>query len=218
MAGDASKGPPDTEQMHVERVLTRRHRIVTLLGRDAESGTRWVIKELHRPVREFPPADPKRSVWTRLVLPWRVEREGRQDEDHPSVHRGHAARRRPRADTPSARDVSHASRSTRSELSTRSTGLGLVHGAVKPSNVILDPATGRAWLVDPSAGRAGRDRDGTAPSEPLARYVSPELAGASGGPSAPPRTCTRSASSCTGASRARRCTRPKTPAPCSGRC
>jgi hypothetical protein len=50
--------------------------VVTLLGRDPESGGTWVVKELHLPVREFPPADLKRSVWTRLVLPWGVEREG----------------------------------------------------------------------------------------------------------------------------------------------
>ena len=67
---------------------------VTRLGRDLPSRNEGVVlKELHRPVREFPPADLERSVWTRLVLPWRVEREGGTSTDHPSVHRRHSAGR-----------------------------------------------------------------------------------------------------------------------------
>jgi tetratricopeptide (TPR) repeat protein len=61
-------------------------------------------------------------------------------------------------------------------------GLGLVHGAVKPANVILDPATGRAWLVDPSAGEPGRTEDRAFASQDLPRYRSPEEVGESRGP------------------------------------
>ena len=55
MAGHESKGAPATERVDIERVLSRRDQVVTLLGRDPESGGTWVIKELHLPVRRSRP-------------------------------------------------------------------------------------------------------------------------------------------------------------------
>ena len=124
MAGDVSKGPPDTDRMDVERVLSRREPGVTLLGRDEESGATWVIKEVHGPVREFPPADRRRSVWTRLVLPWGVEREDARIEDRPSVHRGHDRSRTFRSRRPFRSRRVSPWRSTRSERSMPSTVWG----------------------------------------------------------------------------------------------
>ncbi|MBA3364057.1 MAG: AAA family ATPase [Actinobacteria bacterium] len=184
MAGDASKGPPHTERIDVERVLSRRDRGVTFLGRDAETGATWVIKEVHRPVREFPPADRRRSVWTRLVLPWGLEREeSRTRIIRPFIEGTSLADVPERTALPLATCLTVAIDSLRA-LDTIH-GLGLVHGAVKASNVILDPVTGRAWLVDPSSEEPGGIDGGTSTSEPLARYVSPEVAGASGGPVGP---------------------------------
>jgi tetratricopeptide (TPR) repeat protein len=184
MAGDASKGPPHTERIDVERVLSRRDRGVTLLGRDAESGATWVIKEVHGPVREFPPADRRRSVWTRLVLPWGLEREdARTRIIRPFVEGTSLADLPERTPLPLATCLTVAIDSLRALDAIH--GLGLVHGAVKPSNVILDPVTGRAWLVDPSADEPGTTEEGSSGSEPLALYLSPEAAGASGGPVGP---------------------------------
>ncbi len=184
MAGDVSKGPPDTDRMDVERVLSRREPGVTLLGRDEESGATWVIKEVHGPVREFPPADRRRSVWTRLVLPWGVEREDARIRIVRPFIEGMTL-----ADVPEQTPLPLATCLTLAIDSLRALdaihGLGLVHGGVKPSNVILDPVTGRAWLVDPSPHGAGGPGERTSASEPVARYVSPEVAGASGGPVGP---------------------------------
>jgi tetratricopeptide (TPR) repeat protein len=184
MAGDVSKGPPHTERIDVERVLSRGDRGVSLLGRDAESGATWVVKEVHGPVREFPPADRRRSVWTRLVLPWGLEREdARTRIVRPFIEGTSLADVPERAPLPLATCLTVAIDSLRALDAIH--GLGLVHGAVKPSNVILDPVTGRAWLVDPSAEEPGRAEEGTAASEPLARYASPEVAGVAGGPVGP---------------------------------
>ena len=189
MAGDASKGSPHKERVLVDRVLARRNEVVTRLGRSADSGTRVVIKELHRPVREFPEADPRRSVWTRLVLPWRVEREGDTNRIIRPFIEG-----TPLADLPGQAPLPLETCLTVAIDSLRALdaihGLGLVHGAVKPSNVILDQATGHAWLVDPSpddpsAGTGAEPEAHTSGQDALARYVSPEEAGASGGPVGP---------------------------------
>lgn len=160
MAGDASKGPT-TERVHVERVLSRRDGVVTHVGRDAESGTTVVIKELHRTVREFPRADPRRSVWTRLVLPWGVERDGAITRIiRPFVEGTPLADMSEHGPLPLATCLTIAIDSLRALDAIH--GLGLVHGAVKPTNLILDPATGRAWLVDHLHGDSPIPRFGMA--------------------------------------------------------
>src|SRR5688500_8382353 len=170
--------------MDVERVLSRRDRGVTLLGRDAGSDATWVIKEVHGPVREFPPADRRRAAWTRLVLPWAIEREDSRTRIIRPYLEGRSL-----ADVPERTPLPLATCLTIGIDSLRALDaihrLGFVHAAVKPSNVIFDPVTGRAWLVDPSTTDPGPTGDDTSPSAPLARYVSPELAGASGGPIGP---------------------------------
>ena len=184
MAGDASKGPPASERIDVERVLSRGDRGVTFLGREAESGASWVIKEVHGPVREFPQSDHRRSVWTRLVLPWGVERhDARTRIIRPFVEGTSLADVPEQAPLPLATCLTIAIDSLRALDAIHA--LGLVHGAVKPSNLILDPVTGRAWLVDPSAEEPGTSEEGTSAPEPLARYMSPEVAGASRGPVGP---------------------------------
>ena len=185
MAGHASKGPPAIEQVDVEKVLSRRNQVVTFLGRDPESGATWVIKELHGPIREFPPPDPKRSVWTRLVLPWGVEREGARTRMIRPFIEGIPLDGVPgQGSLPLGTSLTVAIDSLRALDAIH--GLGLVHGAVKPANVILDPATGRAWLVDPRAAEPGRMDEATTPaSEGLAWYRSPEEVGGSSGPVSP---------------------------------
>ncbi len=139
MAGDVSKGPPHTERIDVERVLSRRDRGVTLLGRDAESGANWVIKEVHGPVREFPPADRRRAVWTRLVLPWGLEREdARTRIIRPFVEGTSLADIPEQTPLPLATCLTVAIDSLRALDAIH--GLGLVHGAVKP--VERDPRSG----------------------------------------------------------------------------
>ena len=184
MAGHGSKGAPATEGVDIERVLSRRDQVVTLLGRDPESGRTWVVKELHLPVREFPPADLKRSVWTRLVLPWGVEREGaRTRMIRPFIEGTPLDGMIAKGRLPVGTSLTVAIDSLRALDAIH--GLGLVHGAVKPANVILDPATGRAWLVDPSASEPGTVEERASASEGLAWYRSPEESGGSRGPVSP---------------------------------
>ena len=159
MAGHGSKGAPATERVDVERVLSRRDQVVTLFGRDTESGGTWVIKELHLPVRPFPPADLKRSVWTRLVLPWRVEREGaRTRMIRPFIEGTPLDGMIANGRLPLGTSLTVAIDSLRALEAIHQ--LGLVHGAVKPANVILEhrDAGWHAYVLD-----FGLARDASAP-------------------------------------------------------
>lgn len=180
MTGDAPDGPLVPSDVRIDRVIARRGEATTSIGEELESGAKVVLKEFPYPVRAFPRIDQRRSVWTRLVLPSRVERTGgttllvRPFLFGEAMERVHEQGRRPvRSILTIAIDVLRALDALH--------GMGLVHGAVKPGNVILDAdQDGRAWLVDPSpfeplGGEAAID----APAVDLetARYRSPEQAG-----------------------------------------
>ncbi len=183
--GDAPKGRTIAERFRVDGTMSRRGDAVTLAAENVETGAKMVIKECSHPVRAFPESDPRRSVWTRLILPWEVERgdgvtrilrpfvdgtglDDLLDDGPPTL----AASLAIGIDLLRALESIH--------------GLGLAHGAVKPSNVILDASSGRAWLVDPAAAEPGSLGPGSAAAPPpSARYRAPELAPGSDAPVGP---------------------------------
>ncbi|HYN97809.1 MAG TPA: serine/threonine-protein kinase, partial [Pilimelia sp.] len=59
-------------------------------------------------------------------------------------------------------------------------GLGLVHGDVKPGNLLLPGDGGRARLADFGSARRAADRDGDRPVHATPEYVAPEVV--AGGP------------------------------------
>jgi tetratricopeptide (TPR) repeat protein len=160
----------------VDRVIQDRGSVVTSFGREVTSGDPVVIKELRGGTpRVLPPADPKRSVWTRLIMPSQVERaEGVVRSLRPFIEGAPldarvTTRERPleallgiSLDVLRALDTLH--------------GLGTVHGAVKPPNIIT--SDGRAWLVDPApVDRSSEDPRTLDASVDAARFRSPEQAG-----------------------------------------
>lgn len=189
-----SRGPapdrPIAERVRPGRVLAEYGVALSRLATEISTGTTVVLKELPAgEVRTLPPADPKRSVWTRLVLPTQIE----VDRGVIRILRPHVAgdtldasiRRSPSTlertlvivlDVLRALDTLHA--------------LGSTHGAVKPSNVIVGPDD-RGWLVDPAPTDPAADvwvrsraAPGTRPSASMdaVRYLSPEQAGVLEGP------------------------------------
>jgi signal transduction histidine kinase/tetratricopeptide (TPR) repeat protein len=179
MGRNVTQGPSIEDRVRIDRELTRHGTSVTSVGRDLVSDLDVVIKELSaESVRAFPPADPKRSVWTRLTLPWQIDRSGQRvrllrpylegDPLDRSFERGPSSVEWTigiALDLFRALDTLH--------------GLGIVHGAVKPANVIVGTEPGgRAWLVDPSITDPATGSPAPDITVGTARYFSPEQAGA----------------------------------------
>src|SRR5918994_5422875 len=149
MARSPAQGPPIAERVRSGRVLAEHGAALSMLATEISTGTTVVLKELAaREARTLPPPDPKRSVWTRLILPTQIEADRgvvrilrpyvAGDTFDASVRRSHAALEGTLVivlDVLRALDTLHA--------------LGSMHGAVKPSNVIVGPDD-RGWLVDPA--------------------------------------------------------------------
>ena len=178
MAPGSSRSPSIAERVRIDRVIDRRGSTLTMLGTDVTTGATVVLKELAgEEVRPLPPADPRRAVWTRLIMPSQLEsEEGRLRIVRPFVDGeplGAVVAGRP---LPLPRTLEIALDVLRA-LDTLH-GAGSVHGAVKPSNVIVGNE-GRAWLVDPlpsdPASRGVFAGAGTDLAS--ARYLSPEQTG-----------------------------------------
>ena len=74
MSRDPAQDRPIAERVRPGRVLAEYGVALSRLATEISTGTTVVLKELPAgEVRTLPPADPKRSVWTRLVLPTQVE-------------------------------------------------------------------------------------------------------------------------------------------------
>ncbi len=74
MSRSPAKGLPIAEQVRPGRVLAEYGVALSRLATEISTGATVVIKELPAgEARTLPPADPKRSVWTRLVLPAQIE-------------------------------------------------------------------------------------------------------------------------------------------------
>ena len=134
--------------------------------------------------------------------PGRARARRRQDEDRPALRRGHALADVPeRAPLPLA--TSHPGDRLRSEPSTRSTrsDSSMGRSSRRTSSCPDDPVTGRALPGRrPMRGSDPESRpEEVERLETLARYLSPEQAGVLAGPIDLAPTCTRSASSCSGA-------------------
>jgi tetratricopeptide (TPR) repeat protein len=190
MSRSPAKGLPIAEQVRPGRVLAEYGVALSRLATEISTGATVVLKELPAgEVRTLPPADPKRSVWTRLVLPTQIEADRgvirilrpyvAGDTFDASVRRSPSTLERTLVivlDVLRALDTLHA--------------LGSTHGAVKPSNVIVSPDD-RGWLVDPTPTDPAADvrhrpraASGTRPSASMdaARYLAPEQAGVLEGP------------------------------------
>jgi tetratricopeptide (TPR) repeat protein len=190
MSRSPAQGPPIAERVRSGRVLAEQGVALSMLATEISTGTTVVLKELAGDeARTLPPADPKRSVWTRLVLPTQIEVDRGVvrilrpyvvgDTFDASVRRSHSTLEGTLVivlDVLRALDTLHA--------------LGSTHGAVKPSNVIVGPDD-RGWLVDPAptdpasdGQRRPRVETGSRPSASMdsARYLSPEQAGVLDGP------------------------------------
>ncbi len=190
MSRGPAQDPPIAERVRPGRVLAEYGVALSRLATEISTGTTVVLKELSEgAVRTLPPADPKRSVWTRLVLPTQIEADRgvirilrpyvAGDTLDASVHGSPSTLERTLVivlDVLRALDTLHA--------------LGSTHGAVKPSNVIVGPDD-RGWLVDPAPTDPAADvrvrsraASGTRSSASIdaARYLSPEQAGVLEGP------------------------------------
>jgi tetratricopeptide (TPR) repeat protein len=177
MARDASS-TPSLAEIRIDRVMRRRWSTVSMVGTDETSGATVVLKELTRQqIRPLPPADPRRSVWTRLILPSQIESsDGRVRILRPFMDGESLGTIVERGTLPLERILEIALDVLRA-LDTLHTA-GYVHGAVTPSNVIVCPE-GRAWLTDPMPTDPDSVRvfAGGGLDLAIARYLSPEQTG-----------------------------------------
>jgi len=179
MARDASP-TPSIDEVRIDRVIRRGWSTVSMVGTVETTGAKVVLKELTRQqIRPLPPAESRRAVWTRLIVPSLIESaDGRVRILRPFmegeslgavIERGATLERVLEI----ALDVLRA-------LDTLHTA-GYVHGAVTPSNVIVGPE-GRAWLTDPMPTDPDSVRvfAGGGLDVATARYLSPEETGVLG--------------------------------------
>jgi tetratricopeptide (TPR) repeat protein len=169
--------PSIADRVHVDRVIRDRDSVLTAVGKEVATGGRVVIKELRGvTVRLLPPADPKRSVWTRLILPSEVEHtDGVVRILRPFIE-GNPLDPGMISPRPSLEAILGIGVDVLRALDTLH-GLGVVHGAIKPSNIIVT-SDQRAWLVDPApVDPFPEDRRAINVSLEGARYRSPEQAG-----------------------------------------
>ena len=177
MARNGPYVPPLADRVKIDRVIRERGSIVTSIGSEIPSGAKVIVKEVRSgATRGLPPADPKRSVWTRLVLPSHIEHaDGVVRILRPFID-GKPLDVEPTTSRPSLEAIVGIGLDVLRALDFLH-GLGVVHGAVKPSNIIVT-ADGRAWLVDPApvdpVPEEMRALDG---SLDAARHRSPEQAG-----------------------------------------
>ena len=89
MSRGPAQDPPIAERVRPGRVLAEYGVALSRLATEISTGTTVVLKELSEgAVRTLPPADPKRSVWTRLVLPTQIEVDRGVIQDPPALRRG----------------------------------------------------------------------------------------------------------------------------------
>src|SRR5918994_4648432 len=176
MARSPAQGPPIADRVRSGRVLSERGSTLSMLGTEISTGTTVVLKELAEgEARTLPPADPKRSVWTRLILPTQVEADRRVVRILRPFVGGEPLDAFVQGSNPTLEDTLVVVLDVLRALDTLHV-LGSVHGAVKPSNVIVSPDD-RGWLVDPAPTDPAALRRRPRPTMEAARYLSPEQAG-----------------------------------------
>jgi tetratricopeptide (TPR) repeat protein len=177
MGRDASP-TPSIDEVRIDRVIRRGWSTVSMVGTVETTGATFVLKELTRQqIRPLPPADRRRSVWTRLILPSQIESsDGRVRILRPFMEGESLGAIVERGTNPLGQVLEIALDVLRA-LDTLHTA-GYVHGAVTPSNVIVSPE-GRAWLLDPlpTDPNAARVFTDGGLDVAAARYLSPEQTG-----------------------------------------
>jgi tetratricopeptide (TPR) repeat protein len=175
MARRVVQGPPILDRIHVDRIIANRGGVLSMLGTERASGTTVVVKELAQPrSRPLPPADEKRVVWTRLILPTDVESaDGVTRTLRPFLEGTALDELIAHGASPWERSLGIAIDVLRGLDTLHSRGC--LHGAVKPRNIVITSA-GRAWLVDPTLTNpiARPAPSGTGPEIETTRYLSPE--------------------------------------------
>jgi tetratricopeptide (TPR) repeat protein len=179
MARNAVQVPPISDRVRVDRVIAARGGVVSTLGTERANGAAVVVKELDQArSRPLPPADERRAVWTRLILPTQIEStEGVMRTLRPFLEGATLNEVLAHGSPPWARTLRIAVDVLRGLDTLHASGS--IHGAVKPRNIVVTRG-GRAWLVDPSlSDPVSRPPapSGTGPEIETARYLSPEQSG-----------------------------------------
>jgi tetratricopeptide (TPR) repeat protein len=177
LARNAPHVPPIADRVKIDRVIRKRGSTVTSVGSEIPNGAPVVVKELiDGAIRNLPAADPKRSMWTRLVLPSHTERaDGVVRVLRPFIE-GNPLDVEQTTSRPPLEAIVGIGLDVLRALDSLH-GYGVVHGAVKPSNIIVT-ADGRAWLVDPVPfDPVPEEMRALDASLDAARHRSPEQAG-----------------------------------------
>jgi tetratricopeptide (TPR) repeat protein len=169
--------PPIADRVKVDRVIRDRGSIVTVIANEIRSGETVIVKEVRGgSIRRLPDADPKRSQWTRLILPSQVDRADRVARILRPFIDGTPLDARMNRPGSSLELVLVIGLDVLRALDTLHSH-GVVHGAVTPSNIVVT-GDGRAWLVDPAPVEPVPDElRAIDRSLEAARYRSPEQAG-----------------------------------------